>query len=112
MSIYDEFRDLDKELIDGEFGRPAILTRITKSYSPLTGNTETEQTEKPVRATLAPLKEEEVEGVIRTRSTVRMLARPSIGDTISFGQDSFQIDTVTLVPGDGFNIIYVAEVSR
>ena len=112
MSIYDEFRELAEELLVGEFGRKATLSRNSSTYNKLTDTVNVSGTSQAVYATLAPLKVTSNSGKLLVKSAVRLLVKPEIGDTITFGSESYKIETVEVVQGDTQDIIYYAEVSR
>lgn len=112
MSAYDEFRDLAVGLMVAEFGRPATLTRNTSGYDPDTDTVTISGTSVPIIATLAPLKVRAVDERITVTSAVRLLVRPAIGDTITFGTESYTVDSFEVAPGEVGDIIYLAEVSQ
>lgn len=116
MNLYDEFYPLVVEMLD-DFGGDAVLSSTAPAAPSLadkragraTPASSTQQ--RPVRAAVAPLEVQGVDGRLETRSVATMLVEPREGDKLVMGSMSWIIGKVTRVAPQGKAIVFMAEVS-
>ncbi len=117
MNVYEEFYPLVVELLE-DFGADATLTATAPAASSLDAKragralpVTVQPSSRPTRACVRAIESLGVDGRKEMRSVATMLAEPFEGETLTMGESSWVIGTVSRQAPQGKPIVFYAEVS-